>query len=117
MTGLGTSTASLLTAGTLALGGLLAGNPENSAHRTALVVDAAVARDGRELVDPRLRAVDAEIRLPRTSAEARDNVRYFAAQGYRVVVTGPRASAAARTARVAAVGAPDLAGALAAARR
>src|SRR4051794_21443378 len=36
--------------------------------RTALVIDASRARDGRELVAPRLRALDAELRLPRTAA-------------------------------------------------
>jgi len=41
----------------------------------------------------------------------------FAAQGYRVIVGGPRAGAAARATGVAAVRAPDVAEALAAARR
>jgi hypothetical protein len=45
--------------------------------------------------------VDAEVRLPRTPAEARTNVRYFDELGYRVVVAGPRAEAAA-----AAIGVP-----------
>ena len=36
------------------------------------------------------------MRLPRDAAEARTDVRYFAAQGYdRIVVAGPRAAAAA----------------------
>ena len=64
--------------------------------QTALVIDAAQGRAGRELVDPRLRDLDAEVRLPRTSAEARTNVRYFEALGYRVVVAGQKASAAAQ---------------------
>ena len=59
------------------------------------MIDAAAGADGRELVDSRLREVDAEVRLPRTSAEARTNLRYFAAQDLRVIVAGPRASAAA----------------------
>lgn len=103
----------------VAAGGLLAGDSAGragSATRTALVIDAAAGRDGRELVDARLREVDAAVRLPRTSEEARTNVRYFAAQGYRVVVAGPRAGAAARATGVAAVRAPDLTGALAAVR-
>ena len=81
------------------------------------MIDAPAARDGRDLVDARLRATDAEIRLPRTSAEARTNVRYFAAQGYRVVVAGSRASAAADATGVDAVQVPDLSGALAAVSR
>ncbi len=71
--------------------------------RTALVIDASRARDGRELVDPRLRDLDAEVRLPRTSEEARTNVRYFDSLGYRVVVAGPAAGAAATAAGVDAV--------------
>jgi len=114
MMGLGTQIGALLAAGALAVGGLLGAGSDRSAPRTALVVDAAAARDGRALVDPRLRAVDAAVRLPRSTAEARTDVRYFAAQGYRVVVAGPRASAGARDAEVAVLRAPDLAGALAA---
>jgi hypothetical protein len=82
-----------------------------------MVIDAAAARDGRDLVDARLRAIDAEVRLPRTADEARTDVRYFAAQGRRVIVAGPQSSAAARVAGVVATGAPDLAGALTAVRR
>ena len=117
MTPLGPIIATFLTAAVVAVGGVLGGNSSGPASRTALVVDAAAGRDGRELLDPRLREVDAEVRLPRSATEALTNVRYFAAQGYRVVVTGPRASAAAGAAGVAAVRAPDLPGALAAARR
>jgi hypothetical protein len=108
--------AALLGAGSLAIGGLLGwGSTERSGSpaRTALVVDAAAGRDGRDLVDPRLRVVDAEIRLPRTPSEAATNVRYFDKQGYRVVVAGPRAAAAAAGAGVRAVREPNLAGALA----
>ena len=69
---------------------------DHPAPRTAIVIDAPAARDGRALVDPRLRAVDADVRLPRDAAEARTDVRYFAAQGYdRIVVAGPRSTAAA----------------------
>ena len=101
----------------MALGGLLAGHSDTSGSRTALVVDAIAGRDGRELVDPRLRDSDAQVRLPRTDAEARTDVRYFAAQGYRVVVTRPKATAAARDTGVAAVSATGLTGALAAVSR
>ena len=69
---------------------------DHPAPRTAIVIDAPAARDGRALVDPRLRAIEADVRLPRNAAEARTDVRYFAAQGYdRVVVAGPRSTAAA----------------------
>lgn len=118
MTGFGSTIATLLAAGALAVGGLLAGgSDEPSAHRTALVIDASAARDGRELVDTRLRDADVAVRLPSTSTEASTDVRYFAAQGYRVVVTGPRASSAAPAAGIAAERAPDLPSALAAAGR
>jgi hypothetical protein len=117
MTGFGSTIAALLAGGAVALGGLLAGGSDGSSRRTALLIDSGAGRDGRQLVDPRLRHVDAEVRLPRTPAEARTNLRYFAAQGYRIVVTGPRAGAAARATGVAVVPAPDLAAALAAARR
>jgi hypothetical protein len=120
MTGLGTQIAALLAAASAAAGGLVAADPggaTGSPPRTALVIDAAAARDGRELVDPRLRSVDAEVRLPRTSAEAHTDVRYFAALGYRLVVAGVGAGAAADAAGVAAVRVPGLRGALAAVER
>jgi hypothetical protein len=117
MTGLGSTIAAFLAGGAVALGGLLAGHSDSGGSRTALVIDAAAGRDGRELVDPRLGDSDAQVRLPRTDAEARTDVRYFAAQGYTVVVTGPKASTAARDTGVAAVSAPDLTGALAAVNR
>ncbi|MBA3264629.1 MAG: hypothetical protein H0T69_19610, partial [Thermoleophilaceae bacterium] len=110
MTDLAPTIAAFLAAGVVAAGGLLAGDADGragSAPRTALVIDAAAGRDGRELLDSRLRDVDAEVRLPRTSAEALTNVRYFAAQDYRMVVMGPRSGAAARAAGVPAVRAPD----------
>jgi hypothetical protein len=121
MTGLASalaSLASLATAGALAAGGVLAPGAGQPAPRTALVIDAPAARDGRALVDPRLRATEADVRLPRSAAEARTDVRYFAAQGYdRVIVAGPRSTAAAADVHLAAVRAADLPGALAALRR
>ena len=92
------------------------GGPAGPSAPTALVIDAPVARDGRDLVDARLRAADSEVRLPRTAAEAATNVRYFAAQGYRVVVAGRLAATAADAAGVDAARAPDLTSALAAVR-
>jgi hypothetical protein len=117
MTDLGPTVATLLTAALVALGGVVAGESSGADSRTALVIDASAGRDGRELLDPRLREAAAEVRLPRTSAEALTNVRYFAAQGYHVIVTGPRSTAAAADAGVAAVRASDLPGALRAAAR
>jgi hypothetical protein len=117
MTDLANIIASVVVAGGVAAGGVLAEETGAPAPRTALVIDAAAGNDGRELLDPRLREVDADVRLPRTAAEARTDVRYFAALGYRVVVTGPQTSAAARAAGIAAVRAPDLVAALAAAGR
>jgi hypothetical protein len=119
MTLIGTQIAALAAAGAVAAGGALgadSGDAAGSAPRTALVIDAAAARDGRDLVEDRLQAVDAEVRLPRTPAEARTDVRYFDAQDYRVVVAGPRANAAADATGVPAERASGLAGALAAAR-
>jgi hypothetical protein len=104
MTEMGTTLASLLAAGTLAAGGLLAPDPSGpggSPPRTALVIDASLARDGRDLVGPRLRDRAGELRLPRTAAEARTNVRYFSKLGYRVTVVGPLARTAARATGVA----------------
>jgi len=122
MTGIGTQIIALLAAA--AAGGAVgagsaadgapapAGNRAGTAAETALVIDASAARDGRDLVDDRLDDVDAEVRLPRTAAEARTNVRYFDKQGYRVVVAGPVAGAAADAAGVRAVQAPGVADAL-----
>jgi hypothetical protein len=110
----------VLVAGVAVVGGLLTEGPSEPAEpaaRAALVIDSAAGRDGRDLLDARLRHVHAAVRLPRTLAEARTNVRYFAAQGYRIVVTGPRAQAAAHAVGVRVARAPDLAGALAAAGR
>jgi hypothetical protein len=126
MTGFTTSLGTALVAGALALGGVLDGGQDGSSlgagadrdpSRTALVIDASQGRDGRELVDPRLRELDADVRLPRTSQEARTNVRYFDALGYRVVVAGPEASAAAAATGVDAVRTAGLPQALAAVGR
>jgi hypothetical protein len=118
MTGIGTQIGALLAAGAVAAGGLLGAGSGRPAPRTAVVVDAAIARDGRALVDPRLRAVDADIRLPRTQTEADTDVRYFAKAGYdRVIVAGARATAAADEAGGVAQRATGLDGALAAVRR
>jgi hypothetical protein len=120
MMDLGTQTVAALAAVVVAAGGLVgvtSGEDSGSASGTALVVDAAAARDGRDLVDPRLEATGADVRLPRTAAEARINVRYMAELGKRVIVAGPQATAAAESAGVAAVKARDLPGALAAAGR
>jgi len=97
MTHIATGLASLAAAvGALAVGAAFAPGADHPAPRTAIVIDAPAARDGRALVDPRLRAVNADVRLPRDAAEARTDVRYFAAQGYdRIVVAGPRSAAAA----------------------
>ena len=116
MTGIGSTIAAFLAGGAVALGGALAGGSGDPASHSALVVDAASGRDGRQLLDERLRDADAVVRLPRSSAEALTDVRYLAAQGYRVVVTGPHASDAARAAGVDAVSAPTLERAVAAAR-
>jgi hypothetical protein len=117
MTGLGTTIGSIVAAGVVAAAGVLSPGSDTTpaASRTALVVDASTARDGRELIDPRLKDVDAQLRMPRTSTEALTNVRYFAEQGYRVVVAGPLASEAAGQAGVMASRASGLTGALAAA--
>jgi hypothetical protein len=117
---IGTQITAAVAALAVAAGGVVgasSGDGSGSPPRTALVIDAAAARDGRDLVDPRLEAADAEVRLPRTAAEARTNVRYLTELGKRVVVAGPKATAAAEAAGVAAVKARDLSDALAAAGR
>lgn len=119
MMALGTHLTALIAASILAAGGVagVTSGTDSSTPGTALVIDAAAASDDRELVDPRLAAADAEVRLPRTAAEARTNVRYLAELGKRVVVAGPLATAAAETAGVPAVKAGDLTEALAVAGR
>jgi hypothetical protein len=117
MMDLGTHITAVLAAAAVAAGGVAATDDSSgSSGETAIVIDAAAARDGRDLVDPRLEAAGAEVRLPRTAEEARTSVRYMAELGKRVVVAGPKATAAAESTGVAAVEAPDLAGALTAAR-
>ncbi len=116
MTGIGTQIPGLIGAAAVAAGGVLgAGSDVDPGARTALVVDAQLARDGRELVDERLRDAADELRVPRTAAEARTDVRYLLASGHRLVVAGPEAGAAA--AGVRAERASTLAAAIAAARR
>lgn len=110
MTGLTGTVAALAAAAAVALSG--ADAHPTGVNGTALVIDASLARDGRELVDPRLLEVDAEVRLPRDSREARTNVRYFDRLGYRVVVVGARSEAAAGATGVDAVHAADLSRAL-----
>ena len=105
----------LLIATAIASGAVIdagAAGPGDPPARTALVVDSALSAHGRELVDPRLKDVDADVRLPRSSREARTNVRYFDELGYRVVVAGPQASAAAGATGVDAQLTPDLGRAL-----
>jgi hypothetical protein len=116
MTGIGTQIVALIGAAAVAAGGVLGGSGGDSPGApTALVVDPALARDGRELVDDRLRDAADELRVPRTAAEARLDVRYLLESGHRVVVAGPEASAAA--AGLEAERASTLQGAIAAARR
>ena len=104
MTGLAATLTSALVAGVVAAGGLLSGGTGGT--RTAVVIDAGLARDGRELVAPHLRRLDTELRIPRTEAEAETDLRYFAKQGYRVVAVGPESRAAAVAAGVQTVKAP-----------
>jgi hypothetical protein len=116
---IGTHIAAILAAGAVAAGAAFgAGHAtgEDRAQPTALVIDASLARDGRELVDPRLEDVDADVRLPRDAEEARINVLYFDELGYRVYVAGAQATAAAERTGVDATPVEGLDGALAAAR-
>jgi len=117
MTGIGSTIAAFLAGAAVALGGVLAGTSDETTARTALVIDASAGRDGRQLVDSRLQQADAQVRLPRSSEEADTDVRYLAAQGYRLIVAGPLSSAAARTTGASVVNAPDVTSALAAAAR
>jgi len=76
---IGTHIAAVIVAGAVATGVAFGAESADGdgAPRAALVVDASLARDGRDLVDSRLEDVDAEVRLPRDADEARTNVRYF----------------------------------------
>ncbi len=113
---IGTQIATVLAAGVVATGSLFGTDSDDRGRHTALVIDASLARDGRELVDPRLNDVDAEVRLPRNATEARTNVRYFDALGYRVYVAGSDAAAAAESTGVDATDVGGLDGALSVAR-
>jgi hypothetical protein len=106
MTGITGTVTALAAAVAVALSGT--GSDQHGAQGTALVIDAGTAPKWGELIDPRLLDVDAEVRLPRDSWEARINVRYFDALGYRVVVVGPRSSEAAEATGVEALHAADL---------
>jgi hypothetical protein len=120
MTGMGAQIVALLGTGVVAVAGIAGTGSDGGATpapRTALVVDAATGRDGRDLVDDRLAATGAPLRLPRTPEEARTNVRYFAAQGYRLVVAGPESRAAAKAVKMPASAADGVPGAVAAAGR
>jgi hypothetical protein len=118
MTGLGTFIGAVLATGAVAAGGVLGDDSRSpAAGPTALVVDAAAARDGRELVNDRLEHAAVELRLPRNAAEARTNVRYFDALGYHVVVAGRDAVGAAAATGIPAVRAAGLAAALEATER
>ena len=114
MTWLSTQIAVVLVAAAVATGAAFGADGDGGGARTptALVIDASLARDGRELVDPRLADVDAAVRLPRSAEEARVDVRYFDALGYRVYVAGSTAAAAAERTRVPATEVDGVAGAL-----
>jgi hypothetical protein len=119
MTLIGTHIAAVLTAGAVAAGavfGAEASTGDDAAQPTALVVDSSLASHGSELVDSRLKALDADIRLPRDAREARTNVRYFDELDYRVYVAGARSTAAAEQTGVDATEVDGLDGAVAAAR-
>jgi hypothetical protein len=119
MMSIGTHIAAVIAAGAVATGvafGAESTTDGGTAARTALVIDASLARDGRDLVDSRLDDVDAEVRLPRDADEARTNVRYFDELDYRVYVAGATATAAAERAGVDATRVDGLTGAVAAAR-
>ena len=116
MTFIGTPIATVLAADAIAIGSLLGADSDVQARHTALVIDASLARDGRELVDPRLKDLDADVRLPRNATEARTNVRYFDALDYKVYVAGSDATAAAAATGVEATDTGGLDGALAVSR-
>jgi hypothetical protein len=101
MTGLATALTSAIAAGLIAAAGLVGGGSTGSSTQRALVIDASLARDGRDLIAPDLRA-RGELRLPRTASEAETDLRYLAARGYRLEVAGPVSSAAADATGVAA---------------
>jgi hypothetical protein len=102
MTGLATALTSVAAAALVAVGGVVGGSTTDEGPRTAVVIDAALARDGRDLVSPRLRDLNGELRIPRSQAEAETDVRYFAEQGYRLVAIGRESRAAAADAGLSA---------------
>ena len=116
MTVIGTHIAGALVAAAVAAGSVFAAQSGEDTKPTALVIDASLASHGRELVDPRLEDVDAEVRLPRNAEEAATNVRYFDDLGYRVVVAGSNATGAAEGSGEPAVYTSGLAEAVAATR-
>jgi hypothetical protein len=119
MTLLGTHMTAVLVAGVLAASavfGAEASTGEDAPQQKALVIDSSLASPGTQLVDPRLKDLDAAIRLPRNADEARTNVRYFDALGYTVYVAGGTSTAAADQTGVDATEVDGLAGALDAAR-
>src|SRR5688500_1228279 len=119
MTSLRPRIAALAITAAIASGAVLeagAAGPSRPTAPTALVIDAPLAREGRELVDSRLKAADAAVRLPRDATEARTNVRYLNELGYRIVVAGPNATAAADGTGVGATRVAGLTAALAEAR-
>ena len=115
MTHIGTHIAAVLTAGVVAAGavfGAEASTGQDAGQPTALVIDSSLAANGNQLVDPRLEHVDAAELLPRDADEARTNVRYFDALGYRVYVAGARSTAAAKETGVEATEVDGLDGAI-----
>ncbi len=118
MTEFTTVIAGLLAVAVVTAGGLLdGGSGGEAAGRPALIADAALGRDGRDLVDRRLEAADADVRLPSTPAEARANLRYLAAQGRPLIVAGPETVRAANATGVSVQTTRSLAAALRALRR
>jgi hypothetical protein len=113
---IGTHIAGVLVAAAVAAGSVFTAEADDHTTPSALVIDASLAREGRELVDGRLERVDAAVRLPRDADEARTNVRYFEELGYTVVVAGDDATGAAEESGEPAVYASSLAEAVAAAR-
>ena len=118
MTFLGTHISAVLAAGAVATGAAFGAEAgaDDGGTPTAIVIDASLARHGRDLVDQRLEQVDAAVRLPRNVTEARTNVRYFDELGYRVYVAGAEATGAAEDTGVDATPVDGLEGALTAAR-
>ena len=113
---IGTRVAGVLVAAAVSAGSVFTAQADDQTAPTAFVIDASLARDGRDLVDSRLERVDAEVRLPRDAEEARTNVRYFDELGYTVVVAGDDATGAAEESGEPAAYTSSLAEAVAVAR-